>query len=53
VRWLVRLLEEDDRLSMEEVALAASALATLGGRGHAEALATLSAMAEKATRCRS
>ena len=44
------LLEEDDRLSIEEVALAASALATLGGRGHAEALATLSAMAEKATR---
>ena len=50
VRWLVRLLEEDDRLSIEELALAASALATLGGRGHAEALATLSAMAEKANR---
>jgi hypothetical protein len=50
VRWLVRLLEEDDPLSIQEVALAASALATLGGRGHIEALATLSAMAEKATR---
>jgi hypothetical protein len=50
VRWLERLLEEDERLSIEEVALAASALATMGGRGHAEALSTLSAMAEKATR---
>ena len=49
LRWLHRLLEEDDRLSIEE-ALAASALVTLGGRGHAEALATLSARAEKATR---
>ena len=50
VRWLVRLLEEDDRLSIEEVALAASALEALGGRGQAEALGTLSAMAEKATK---
>jgi hypothetical protein len=50
VRWLVRLLEEEDWLSIEEVALAASALEALGGRGHVEALAALSAMAEKATR---
>ena len=50
VRWLERLLEEDERLSIEEAAVAASALAALGGRGHQEALAALSAMAEKATR---
>jgi uncharacterized protein YdeI (YjbR/CyaY-like superfamily) len=50
VRWLERLLEEDERLSIEEAAAAASALAALGGRGQQEALATLSAMAEKATR---
>jgi hypothetical protein len=62
MRWLERLPEEDERLSIEEAAVAASALAalggrghqealaTLGGRGHQEALATLSAMSEKATR---
>ena len=50
VRWLERLLEEDERLSIEEAAVAASSLAALGGRGHREALAALSAMAEKATR---
>jgi hypothetical protein len=52
VRWLLRLLQEDENLTIEEAGLAASALATLGGRGHAEALATLSAMAERATRQR-
>jgi hypothetical protein len=52
VRWLQRLLAEDDRPSIEEAALAASALANLGARGHAEALASLSAMAERATRNR-
>ena len=41
VRWLERLLEEDERLSIEEAAVAASALAALGGRGHQEALAAL------------
>jgi hypothetical protein len=50
VRWLERLLEEDGRLSIEEVAVAACALAALGGRGHQEALVALSAMSEKATR---
>jgi hypothetical protein len=50
VRWLLRLLEEDENLTVEEAVLAASALAALGGRGHEEAVATLSAMAERAAR---
>jgi hypothetical protein len=50
VRWLLRLLEEDENLTIEEAVLAASALAALGGRGHEEAFSTLSAMAERATR---
>jgi hypothetical protein len=50
VRWLLRLLEEDENLTIEEATLAASALAGLGGRGHAEALSTLSGLAAKATR---
>jgi hypothetical protein len=41
---LLRLLQEDENLTIEEAGLAASALAALGGRGHAEALATLSAI---------
>ena len=49
VRWLLRLLQEDENLTIEDAGLAASALAALGGRGHAEALATLSAMAGRAT----
>jgi hypothetical protein len=52
VRWLLRLLQENENLTIEEAGLAASALVALGGRGHAEALATLSAMAERATRQR-
>jgi hypothetical protein len=52
VRWLLRLLQEDENLTIEDAGLAASALAALGGRGHAEALATLLAMAERATRQR-
>jgi hypothetical protein len=52
VRWLLRLLQEDENLTIEDAGLAASALAALGGRGHADALATLSAMAERATRQR-
>jgi hypothetical protein len=52
VRWLRRLLEEDPNLSIEEAALAASALASLGGRAHDEAFSTLSALAERATRQR-
>jgi hypothetical protein len=50
VRWLLRLLEEDEHLTIEEAVLAASALAALGGRGHEEAFSTLSALAERATR---
>jgi hypothetical protein len=52
VRWLLRLLEEDENLTIEEAVLAASALAALGGRGHEQAVSTLSAMAERATRQR-
>jgi hypothetical protein len=52
LRWLRRLLEEDECLTIDEAALAVSALAALGGRGHAEALSVLSAMAERATRKR-
>jgi hypothetical protein len=33
VRWLRRLLEEDQNLTIEDASLAASALAALGGRG--------------------
>jgi hypothetical protein len=47
---LRRLLEEDQNLTIEDASLAASALAALGGRAHAEALSTLSALAERATR---
>jgi hypothetical protein len=43
VRWLLRLLEEDENLTIEEAVLAASALAALGGRGHEETFSTLSA----------
>jgi hypothetical protein len=50
VRWLRRLLEEDQDLTIGEATLATSARAALGGRGHAEALSTLSALAEHATR---
>jgi hypothetical protein len=52
VRWLLRLLEEDENLTIEEAVLAASALAALGGRGHEQAVSTLSAMAKRATRQR-
>jgi hypothetical protein len=31
VRWLVRLLEEDENLTIQDASLAASALAALGG----------------------
>jgi hypothetical protein len=42
VRWLQRLVDERPAISIEEVALAASALAALGGRGHDSACAMLS-----------
>jgi hypothetical protein len=53
VRWLLRLLEEDEQLTIEEAGLAASALSALGGRGHDEAVSTLSALAKRATSQRS
>jgi hypothetical protein len=49
VRWLRRLLEERPQTTIEEAALAASALAALAGPAHAHAYATLSGMAETAT----
>jgi hypothetical protein len=49
MRWLRRLLEEDDSLTIDEATLAVSALAVLGSRAHGEALSTFSAMAERAT----
>jgi hypothetical protein len=49
LRWLRRLLEEDECLTIDEAALAVSALAALGGRGHTEALSALLALAERAT----
>jgi hypothetical protein len=49
VRWLRRLLEESDSLTIEEAAMAASCLSALGGQSHDEALGMLSAMADRAT----
>jgi len=50
VRWLRRLLEEDESLTIEEAAMVASCLAALGGPSHEEAYGMLAAMAERATR---
>jgi hypothetical protein len=47
---LRRLLEEDDSLTIEEAAMAASCLSTLGGPSNEEAYGMLAAMAERATR---
>jgi hypothetical protein len=47
-RWLLRLLEEDPALTIEEAALTASALAALPGAGYLEAAQTLKAMVERA-----
>jgi hypothetical protein len=51
-RWLRRLLEEDESLTIEEAAMAASCLSALGGPSHGEAYGMLAAMAERATRQR-
>jgi hypothetical protein len=51
-RWLLRYLEEDPGATIEEAALAASSLAALTGAGCAEAVQTLRAMAERASRRR-
>lgn len=50
-RWLLRLLEEDPALTIQEAALAASSLAALPGAGYLEAVQVLMAMAERATSC--
>jgi hypothetical protein len=42
-------MEEDPNLTLEGAQLALAALGALGTRAHVEALATLSAMAERAT----
>jgi hypothetical protein len=48
VRWLNRLLSEQLDMTIEDCALAASALAVLGGPHHDDALATLRAMSQRA-----
>jgi len=50
IRWLRRLIDEDRHLTIDQAALAASALASLGGRGHEEGHAALAAMAERVAR---
>lgn len=45
-RWLQRLLDEQ-RLSIDQAAMAAASLAALGGDGHDAACATLYALAER------
>jgi hypothetical protein len=49
-RWLLRFLEEQEHVTIEEAALAAAALAALGGLGHDDAHAALRAMSERVTR---
>jgi hypothetical protein len=51
-RWLARYLEEDPAATIEEAGLAASALLALTGAGYQEAVRTLRATAERATRRR-
>jgi hypothetical protein len=51
-RWLQRYLKEDPVATIEEAGLAASALIALTGAGYQEAVQTLRAMAERATRRR-
>jgi hypothetical protein len=51
-RWLFRFLEEDSAATIEEAGLAASSLIALTGAGYHEAVQTLRAMAERATRRR-
>jgi hypothetical protein len=48
VRWLRRLLAEDESLTIEEAAMAGSCLSALGGPSHEEAYGMLAAMAERA-----
>src|SRR5439155_14114083 len=44
LRWLRRLLEEDERATIEEATLAAAALLALGGPSHEQARSALSAL---------
>jgi hypothetical protein len=48
-RWLLRLLEEDPDVTIQEAALAGSSLAALPGAGYLEAVQVLKAMSERAT----
>jgi hypothetical protein len=48
-RWLQRFLDEHPRATIEEAALAASALAALGGPGHEDAAASLISIADRVT----
>ena len=52
LRWLRRLLEEHDGLTLGEAALAVSALAALAGPATGQAYSTLSALVERAIRRR-
>jgi hypothetical protein len=49
-RWLLRWLQAHDFASIEEAAMAAGALAALGGPAHDDARAALLALAEHASR---
>jgi hypothetical protein len=49
-RWLQKWLGAFEDATIEDVALAATALQTLGSRHHAHALAALRAMADEASR---
>jgi hypothetical protein len=49
-RFLRRLLDADENLTIDEAVLAATALAALGGRAHQQAVSALSDMAERASR---
>jgi hypothetical protein len=50
--WLLRLLEEEESLTIEEANLAAACLAVLGGQSREETLGMLLAIAERAGRRR-
>jgi hypothetical protein len=52
-RWLLRYLEEREEATIEEAAMVAGCLGSLGGYGHQEAMTALQAMTEVATRRRS
>jgi hypothetical protein len=49
MRWLARWLDESPAATLTEAAFAVGALGALGGPGHGEALASLRAMAERAS----